>query len=404
MRTITGNTLAILEWNRGGHHETYLKLYVCAMLACGRKLVVLCRNPPQLLADLAELGVAWATAEGRLVVAEIPGMSWLEQNRRWPRLLRNRAYAWQISRVLHQAEQQLGEACHTVYFSCLYEHQTRTITALVATLKRPWSGLYLQAGAFHAGCGNQPGDKDRRRLHRLLDSTALNGLLMLDEGVAGQVEEAIGRPVTLVPDLSDGTCKPDCALAAKVREFAGSRPLVALLGHLLPSKGAATLAAMSLAPEASDLALLFAGEIYWELFSEADRQVLTTAKQQAPRAMFHETRIADEATYNSLVRTCDVLFAAYHGFPHSSNTLTKAALFEKPIIVSDGHLMAARVREYRLGEVVPAGDIHATLAAVRRITHDPAAWQEAMQPRWEDYRQRHSFAELLRVMQDFPRA
>ena len=86
----------------------------------------------------------------------------------------------------------------------------------------------------------------------------------------------------------------------------------------------------------------------------------------------------------------EVLFAAYHDFPHSSNILTKAAIFQKPVIVSDGYLMAERVRRYRLGEVIQQKNPELCAAALRRILTDRQAWLEEHQPRWEEYRTANS--------------
>ena len=395
------DALAILEWNEGGHHESYLNLYVASLLASGRRLVVLCRNPEQLMAGLIMTGVSNSILDELLVVERMPGLSWLDAHRAWPRFLRYWAYANHVGRILKMAEKRLGERCHSVFFSCLYEHQTRAIMALVARARRPWCGLYLQASAFHFASKTGASTKGARRLFRLLADSRLKCLLMLDEGISNQVATASGRPVILVPDVTDASIEANSPLAVKARVFAGSKPLVGLMGHLLPSKGTATLATMSMDPEAADLAFLFAGEIHWEMFSAVDKQVLTQAMQHAPGAMFCEARIPDERSYNALLKSCDVLFAAYHDFPFSSNTLTKAAVFEKPVIVSAGHLMASRVREYRMGEIVPAGDVKAALDAIHRITHDPEGWRHAMQPRWSDYRQRHSTNALKSVMQDF---
>ncbi len=60
-----------------------------------------------------------------------------------------------------------------------------------------------------------------------------------------------------------------------------------------------------------------------------------------------------------MIDAADVVFCAFDDFPFSSNTLTKAAVFEKPVVVSEGYLMAERVRSYRTGEVVPQGNAEA---------------------------------------------
>jgi glycosyltransferase involved in cell wall biosynthesis len=95
-----------------------------------------------------------------------------------------------------------------------------------------------------------------------------------------------------------------------------------------------------------------------------------------------------------------VVFAAYRNFPNSSNVLTKAAIFERPVLVSDGYLMAERVREFQLGEVVPEGDVEAIVQTLERMLA-PGYYAELRQrARWADYREAHSTARLKKAMAD----
>src|SRR5690606_17180288 len=119
-----------------------------------------------------------------------------------------------------------------------------------------------------------------------------------------------------------------------------------------PSKGVATMARLAVEHPELDATFLFAGEVEWRAFSAEELGWIKRARELRGRVVFHGRRIPDEASYNALVRACSVLWAVYPNSPHSSNTLTKAAVFERPVLAADGHLMARRIREYRLGEVV----------------------------------------------------
>ena len=80
--------------------------------------------------------------------------------------------------------------------------------------------------------------------------------------------------------------------------------------------------------------------------------------------------VPDERAFNAIIKACDVVFAVYLDFARSSNMLSKAATFEKPILVADDHLMGARVRSYRIGLAVPPHDsaaVHAGLLALEDI-------------------------------------
>ena len=56
-------------------------------------------------------------------------------------------------------------------------------------------------------------------------------------------------------------------------------------------------------------------------------------------------KIPDESCFNALIAESDLIFAAYKQFTGSSNLLTKAAAFRKPVIVSRGLCMGRRVEQ-----------------------------------------------------------
>lgn len=390
--------ILLVDWNVTGHHETYLALYARALLARGRRVGVLCRDPEGLRARM-ESGAVGGGGAGRMpqVFARIPA---IPPGRR-PGAKPGAWARWRWAIAVAGAARQAAEPGIplVVHFMCLHEHEARLLIALERALRLPWTALHM-----HARAGLAASRKGRKSsaLEKLLRSTRLRGLLVLNDEALAPHPHGGGWPVVLAPDLTDTATEPDHPLAARVRRFAGPAPVVGVLGHLLPSKGVATVAKLAQRPEASGLVFLFAGELPLHRYEDGlEREVVERATTRAPNVFLHTARLPSELDYNALFLSCDVVCATYRDFPHSSNTLTKAAFFERPIIVSEGHLMARHVREYRLGEVVPQGDEAALLAAILRITGDPAAWCSAMQPRWADYRTRQSHARLEDVLARF---
>ena len=87
-----------------------------------------------------------------------------------------------------------------------------------------------------------------------------------------------------------------------------------------------------------------------------------------------------------------MLYSAYRNFRHSSNILTKAALFEKPVIVSRGHLMAERVERFRLGVAIEQDSAAECAGALRRLCGADRPSAGAGASRFDDYLRRHSQA------------
>lgn len=396
----SASALCVLEWNAAGHHPTYLRLYTRALLRLGHRVAALAPDAAALRAwwDSAEAGLS-AEERGRAAAADMPRADFSLRRTRPTQAWRRWRLGWRTRRALAGLERELGTRAGQVFFSCIYEHEAALVGLLARGLGRPWSGLYMQAAAYRQPGVPVLGANRDYPIRRLWREPGLAGLLTLDEGMAERIAADCGRPVLAAPDPTDATLGPEDETSRRVAEFKGDRPLVAVCGHLLPSKGVATLARAALAAEEEEGGaerFLFAGEVAWKLFAPEEAEVLRRAFALPGRVLALDRRIPTEGGYNRIVAGCDVLCAAYRDFPHSSNTLAKAAAFEKPLVVSDGHLMAERVRAYRLGEVVARDDPTALLAAIRRVT--AAAWRAGNAPRWRDYREAHSEARLEAVL------
>jgi hypothetical protein len=81
--------------------------------------------------------------------------------------------------------------------------------------------------------------------------------------------------------------------------------------------------------------------------------------------------LKDEKELNSIINEIDVLFCAYLNFNKSSNMLTKAAYFKKPIMVSKGYEMETNVEKYGIGVCVQEDDTLAMLEALQNLERQP---------------------------------
>jgi len=84
-----------------------------------------------------------------------------------------------------------------------------------------------------------------------------------------------------------------------------------------------------------------------------------------------EAYLPDESIFNEMICISHVIWGIYRDFDRSSNILTKAALFLKPILVSDRYLMGQRVSEYGIGAVVSEEDIESVLLGLTQLMENP---------------------------------
>jgi len=137
----------------------------------------------------------------------------------------------------------------------------------------------------------------------------------------------------------------------------------------------------------------------WRDISTEMRNSLESAWEGLPNLYAYPKHLP-EKTMNSVVAASDVMVADYRQFPNSSNALTKAALFERPIVESEGYLMAERVKKYGMGEVVPEGDVEALVVAIQKMVKPEYYENLRSQASWAEYRQAHSVDRLNKVFEE----
>jgi glycosyltransferase involved in cell wall biosynthesis len=370
--------VAIVDWNTSGHHLTYLREYVLAFAERNIPVVVMSPLPPRI--DPLPPSIVWK---------EIPTISWIKERKFLGSSIARWRFARHLAATMQDAEQSLGSRCSRVLFGCFYENQAKIATRVMSTLGRPYAGLYLQAGIFHSG-DHRLGGKLARNMRRLLHHDMLDKIFMLDETMGDAVSAFSGKPVVHLPDVTDCCIEENHPLPSSLGLLPKTRPVIGLLGHLRPSKGVVEMIAFARSEPELDVSFLFAGSCNWSDFPPEEERSIKTACAEDPRIIFHPERISDEAGYNALICCCDVLWAVYRDTPHSSNTLAKAAFFERLVIVADGFQMAQQTRHYRLGEVVPQDDPAALRSALLPLIEDPAAWCARNSPRWDEFRMEKS--------------
>jgi glycosyltransferase involved in cell wall biosynthesis len=388
-KTSAPASVAVIDWNTSGHHPTYLREYVAAFADGGIPVVVLSPEPPAL--DPLPSGVVWR---------EIPTIAWIKKRRLYTTRVARWLYARLLARTLREAAATLGAPCASAFFGCFHEAQSKLAAQILSVVGLRSAGLYVQAGIFHSG-DHRKNNARARKVATILRHRKLDTVFMLDETMTDEVAAFAGKPVALLPDITDDRLDSSDPLPATLGLVPKQRPVIGLLGHLRPSKGIAEMLAFARSVPDLDVTFLLAGSCRWAEFTPEEESFIKRTCAEDPRILFHPGRIPAETTYNALVRACDVLWAVYCDCPHSSNTLAKAAVFERPVVVADGFLMARQVRRFRLGEVVPPGDAAALRAALVPLLTDAAGWRARHSPRWAEFREERSNARFRQRLREW---
>ncbi len=225
----------------------------------------------------------------------------------------------------------------------------------------PWMGL----------CITPTGDP---RLEGYYQAPTYRGTCFLDEAVSRHYQALLpDRHFAYLPDITE-TALPDAPvpIAVDIRRLAGDRRIVFMGGSIGKQKNLARWWGLICRADPAKWFFVQIGRINRNNLTPEDEAALDQMQASAPSNLFiSPDYLADERAFNAVIAASDVVFAVYLDFARSSNMLSKAANFEKPILVADDHLMGERVRHYRIGLAVPARDsdaIHAGLLALEDIT------------------------------------
>lgn len=386
------STVALVAPSSLGHHQTYTRHLAQTLLAFGHQVLVITPDAENLATWLAAQDPA---APARLRTFELDTVT----NPRTPAPLSILANKTTWVRFIARQVRATGVRPDLVFHTWLDNCMTPGLTATLTDLLFPyqWSGLYFHPWYLREKLPYAALRRGPLSNHAALRSARCPAVAVLDEGIAPALQDQLrGKPVVVFPDIADAS-PPDPAYlpAQEIRRRAAGRTVVGLLGALSRRKGVLSLVEVARHAPRADWFFVFAGELLADSFSPAEQATIAAFVAQAPEnCLFHFERIPDEPQFNALVSACDILFAAYLNFLSSSNLLTKAALFEKPIVVSAGYCMGERVARYGIGRTVPEDAPDACLTAMQEIVALVRRHGGLPGADYAGYRDAHSIARL----------
>lgn len=299
-----------------------------------------------------------------------------------------------VAKSIRSAGVEPDLVIHTWLDYCL----TPGLTANMMDLLFPyrWSGLwfhpwYLRRKQKYSAFRRGPFSS-----HSALLSRNCTGVGILDEGIEEKLRQRLGgKPIIVFPDVADpAPPNPRYPPAREIRERAGGRKIIALVGILERRKGMRNLIEVARRSTDRDWFFVFAGKLQPHTFRpEEIRDIYNFIDTKPSNCYFSLERIPSESDFNAVIDTADVLYGVYENFLSSSNLLTKASLFQKPVLACDSFCIGERMSRYGIGISVPPNDPSRCIDALHRLT-DPAA---AIAPsKFAAYLKDHSEDRLLR--------
>jgi glycosyltransferase involved in cell wall biosynthesis len=230
----------------------------------------------------------------------------------------------------------------------------------------PWCGLYMKPQNIIVKWKYSFFRKFFLNPNHLLLSSNCKALGIFIENCADELTKEIRKPVVIFPDIVDRS-EPDltATIVKDIIREAKGRKIISLLGSLEKRKGILILLNAAKKLPVNDFFFVFAGELSTSSFTVNELSQINTTSLL--NGYFYLKRIPDEGVFNAIISISTTVFAAYIDFPFSSNLIGKAALFNKPVIVTSGSYMESVVNKYSLGKSVKEADdqdVHDTILSM----------------------------------------
>jgi len=261
-----------------------------------------------------------------------------------------------------------------------------------ATVSIPWAGLCITLE-------NLSDQQASQTLPEYYQLSGYQGTCFLDESLLQSYRTHYPtKHFEFLPDITE-TDLPTTPnpIALDIKQRAAGRTIVFMGGSIGKQKNLARWVDVVLNLDPTQWYFVQIGRINVSNLTPADGQALALLKQQQPANLYiHADYLPDETVFNAIIAASDVIFAVYRDFYRSSNMLSKAAYFEKPILVADRCLMGERVTKYEIGLAVPADHaerIQAGLASLLKL--------EGLANKFANYRADFNGSEFSRRLDTF---
>lgn len=355
----------------GGHNLTYRQLLAQTLLDLNNRVATFCPDPSELSQWIQEKCNHSAEVFHAIEIQE-PKPSFFPFNRNIIlSFLRWKYAATAIDRLSFKT----GQKPDLVFFGYLdpYLHPYLPPSLIDIIFPYEWSGLYFLPSHLRSQenfLARQMGIFKKQEF--VLKSSHCRSIAVLDEGITEKLKIAVRKPVITFPDVTD-SCTPDMnfTIATQIRERKRGKKVISLLGSITKRKGVLRFLDITKKLSCEKYLFVLAGQLCKDSFNSKQLNYIEAIFNSYPgNCLFYFHRISEESQFNALVAESDIIFAVYENFKHSSNILTKAAFFRKPVVVSDSHCMGERVQKFRLGLTVKENDISSIIEAIEYLSKD----------------------------------
>ncbi len=271
-------------------------------------------------------------------------------------------------------------------------NRNQEITAPVGFLKSIMDGALQLTGNLLRACYLW-----QRNL--VLKRSRCEQILVLDERYQQWLSRKTGKRILEFPDTTfTGVSETPSPIVQMIAEKKQGQVVVGLLGEMSRRKGTDLLLDVIQKHDTKGLLFVIAGTCDSTAFSPDQRAFLEEGIYKKDNVIYSPETVPSEEDFNAIIESCDIIYCVYRDHLHSSGIISKAVAFRKPVLVSEGQLMAKRVRDYGIGVVLPEQTPTACLKALQQLSATDYREGILRAGKFERYSKDHSFERYQQIM------
>lgn len=350
--------IALVDPISGGHHEMYLRLYSETLRKLGYTVWIFTCHPDAFkLMTSISIYRLWNNPSVR---SNLPVITFFTE------FFRTLGYWRDVRTTLQRAEKSVGRKPKLVFFTWLDSQLHPLIPSWFIDLIFPytWSGLYFHPRHLRiplTGWKSHIIDPDS-----VLRARHCSSVAVLDEGIAGKLSQELHKHVFSFPDVTDVTLpKTMPKIVKEIKEKAGKREIIGIFGSIERRKCVINFINLAKSIYGKKYYFLFTGPIHQYTFTKKEEEMIKKfVILPLKNCYIVPYRIPSEEVLNSMINNVSIVSALYRDFPHSSNLLTKAAVFNKPVIGIEQGCIGERINKFSLGATTTSFSTKSILQAL----------------------------------------
>jgi len=360
--------VALVDPYRGGHHIAFMRYFSRALLTSGHSVIILQPNAQTDVIPWLEMKYS-GDHEVWNYDYQLPAFKNIGRAQ-WVITLRAFTYWKHLKKVLRKVEAELNLTIDLVFFAWLDSYLANYLAPSILGRIFPyyWAGLYFHPRHLRLE-NNMEKLVGLSEVDVALSAKLCKGVAVHDSGIIDVMTKRYpNKRIVWFPEIADSTAPRDnYPLSNQIIEGAKDRSIVGMIG-LTKQQGLLTLMRLAKVAPAEFFYFVFVGRFNDRDMTASEKvEWHNFVQHHSEDCFFHFHSIPEGEEYNAVFNCFDIPFIVYENFTSTSNRLTKAANFHKPVLANDDYIIGEEVKKYNLGLTVKSGDVDQCLEAISEL-------------------------------------